>query len=231
MTNNHGEKMPPYEGGDGKLYYNFAQGLKTEMHGSDRDRTEDYTLTICDCHYIGNTEYYDVERNGVPLPQPLSANRVKYLLSRYGVNTLNVGEREELPLTMDEVKNFYLHLATLHDNAERAASQIAEYVATRSALASLHRQLGIASAYDKQDEINNYSKQIEALERRSNEILNANGINPAFLEELPYCPECGGRGYVYNRICSCVISRTDEIKKFCADERLKFKKFSAPAKK
>lgn len=103
---NSGQKMPLYQSEDGKLYFNFAVGLSVLIRERVGKDTEEYTLTVKNCHYDGTTEYYDIERDGEPLPFPQSANRVKYLVSRYGVKTLAQGERRQIPLLLEEVKDY-----------------------------------------------------------------------------------------------------------------------------
>lgn len=223
--------MPLYEGGDGKLYYNFAQGLKVYMHGSDCDKNDEYTLEIVGCHYIGITEYYDVERDGVRLPQPLSANRVKYLVSRYGQKTLAYGERLELPLLLDEVKLFYEVQERRRENAKTMASKLSEYVALDIAARSLSCKIGYAQAFGDKDEANALINQQKLLRLKANTVLTDNGIDPTEIKDLPKCEKCDGKGYYFNNICDCAIVRTAEIKAFNAEERRKLLKLTANNKK
>lgn len=223
MQDRNNNKMPLYEGADGKLYYNFANGLKVAMHGSDRDKSEDYELEIVGCHYIGNTEYYDVLIHGAQLPQPISANRVKYLVSRYGVKTLINGERQELPLTVDEVKSFYEFREWQRAKVQSEASRITEYAALKLAVVGLTPKIGMAQAYGRTNEAAALTEQRSELERRAADVLKAHGIDPATVAEPAPCSECGGRGYIFNYVCECALPHTQEIKTFCASERLRLR--------
>ncbi len=224
MKDNRGEKMPLYEGKDGKLYYNFAIGLKVQMHGSDCDKNEDYTYELVGCHYIGTTEYYDVEINGVPLPQPNSANRVKYLISRYGLRTLNSGERQELPLTVEEVKAYFNHLESRREYYQKKASELTEYCGTIAALRCMDVDKGLEMARGNDEAAAALDARIEELKSKAEDELRAHGIAPEDIAEPERCPECGGRGYVYNHICACAIPHTQAIKDFNAKRRLKLSK-------
>lgn len=221
-----GVKMPLYEGEDGKLYYNFAQGLKVRMHGSDVDKNENYELEIVGCHYVGNTEYYDVEIDGRQLPQPLSANRIKYLVSRYGERTLEYGERRELPLLLEEVQSYYHYKERARAHAQSEASKLTEYVALKIAIATVNQKIGYAFAFEKNDEAAAYEEQRDELERRAADILTVHGISPSDVAEPEHCEICDDKGYVYNHICACALPYAHEIKEFCALERLKLKQLT-----
>lgn len=219
-----GQKMPLYVGSDGKLYFNFAQGLKVQMYGSDCDKNENYVYEIVGCHYIGITEYYDVEIDGVLLPQPNSANRVKYLISRYGVKTLASGKRLEMPLTVEEVKAYFAYIEHKHEQAIREAGKLTEYVALKIAANQLVSQIGYAQAFGKTAEADALEEQRAELERRAAAELQAHDIDPNEIKEPTQCSKCGGRGYIYNHICTCAISHTQTIKDFNAKQRLHFAK-------
>ncbi len=216
---NYGQKMPLYEGADGKLYFNFAQGLKVLLRERNGDKVEEYTLEIVGCRYIHDTEYYDIERDGVPLPFAQSANRVKYLVSRYGIKTLAAGERRELPLLVSEVERYYGHREREYYHNCNRAEKLPEYKAIRSALSDLSIKIGIALAYERTDEVAALQAQKYELQRKSEATLRANGIDPKSLKAPQTCEKCGGRGYDYSGVCSCAIAQTATIKEFCAAER------------
>ena len=54
---NHGQKMAYYEGEDGKLYYNFPQGLKVVLREGNGETAKEYTLEIIGCKFSGDTEF------------------------------------------------------------------------------------------------------------------------------------------------------------------------------
>ncbi len=221
-----GEKMPVFVGEDGRLYFNFAVGLKMAMHGSDRDKSENYEYEIYDCKYIGNTEYYGIKIDGIPMPVPDSANRVKYLISRYGVRPLAVGERRELPLTVGEAKHFYETMEYRRTEAQRKAKSIAEYVALKSEANALSSEIGYAEALEKDERAEYLTAKQARLECQAKEVLKAQGIDPDDVEEPKRCAWCGGRGYIAKTVCGCALKREKEIKAFCATERLRLKAFT-----
>lgn len=218
-----GEKMPIFESADGKRYFNFALGLKVAMHGNDRDKNEDYIYEIVGCRYMGNTEYYDIKIDGIPNAAPDSANRVKYLLSRYGVRTLAVGQRQELPLTVAEVKYYYEFQEYYREEAQRKAKGIPEYAELKSRANELITEIGYAEAYGNDSKAAYLSAQRIQLELQANKVLKANGINPENLVDPKPCRWCGGRGYISNIVCGCALKREKEIKEFCAANRLRLK--------
>lgn len=220
-----GQKMPPYVGEDGKLYFNFAQGLEVlireRLQGGNVD---EYTYKIAACRYIGTTEYYDVEQNGVLKPAPDSANRVKYLISRYGVKTLYTGKRLELPLTVDEVKQYYAHRESVYETANAAALLIPEYKALRSECNGLYRKIGFAEVYGKTDEAAELESRQAELRRKMENVLRAHMINPDDLTPLPYCDRCGGKGFNVFGVCKCAEGQSDKIKAYNAAERLRLRR-------
>ena len=224
MQENKGEKMPLYEGNDGKLYFNFAQGLEMHMHGNDCDKNADYTYKIVGCRYIGTTEYYDVEIDGVPQPQANSANRVKYLLSRYGVKMLASGDRRELPLTVEEVKSYFEYKECERLRLQSEASKLTEYVALKTAAKALSPKIGYLQAFGRDEEAATLEEQRNELDRRADEELTAHGICPDDVAEPARCPKCDGKGYIYTHICACAIPLTHEIKAFNVNNRLRLSK-------
>lgn len=223
-----GQKMPLYEGEDGKLYFNFAVGLKVQLREERPGKEpEDYTLEITGCYYIGNTEYYDVKRDGLPLPQAQSANRVKYLLSMYGVRTLNAGKRFEVPLLLDEVKRYYEYHERRKEAAQRKLDSLPEYSAICAEINGLNIKLAFAEIRGERDKYGaeNYKSDIAAFTRRKLEIEQANGMQ-ADLDKLPRCELCGGKGHFGGVICSCAIKRAATIKAFNAEERRRLKRLA-----
>lgn len=225
QNQNHGQKMAYYEGEDGKLYYNFAKGLKVVLREGNGETAKEYTLEIIGCKFSGDTEYYDIARDGVPLPYAQSANRVKFLLSCFGVKTLATGERLELPLLLEEVKRFYSNRYHVYLNACAKAEAIPEYKALATEARGFGQKIGFALAFERTEEAASLQKQQFDIQRRAKAILKKHGINPADLKEHT-CKKCGGRGFDYFGICGCALAQSDEIKKFCAAERRQLKRLT-----
>lgn len=221
-----GQKLPPYVGADGRLYFNFAQGLEVLIRERSKgaDVIDEYTYKITACRYIGGTEYYDVEQNGIQKPAPDSANRVKYLISRYGVKTLYTGKRLELPLTLDEVQQYYDHCARVYDTAYAAAMLIPEYKAIRAELIKIACKTGYAEAYHRFDQVAELETRQAELQKQANNILRAHYINPDDLKTAPRCERCGGKGFDVFGVCSCAERQSDKIKAYNAAERLRLRR-------
>lgn len=225
QNQNHGQKMAYYEGADGKLYYNFAQGLKVVLREGKGETAEEYTLEIVGCHFSSGTEYYDIARDGVTQPYAQSANRVKFLLSRYGIKTLADGERLELPLILEEVQRYYSHRYHVYLKTSKQAEAIPEYKALTYELSGFGYKIGTALAYERTEEAASLQKKQFEIQRRIEAVLKSNGINPADLQEQK-CDKCDGKGFDYFGICDCALAQSAKIKAFCAAERRQLKKLT-----
>lgn len=222
---NQGQRMAYFEGADGKLYYNFAQGLKVVLREGKGKDVEEYTIEIIGCHFFSGTEYYDVARDGIPQSYSLSANRVRYLFSRYGIKTLAAGERVELPLMLEEVQRFYDHRERLCLKKQQQAEAIPEYKALTYEARGLNQKIGIALAYGRIDEAASLQNKQFDINRRVEAVLREHGLKLSDLEEIK-CDKCNGKGYNSLGICDCAIKQTAAIKAFCAAERLRVKKLA-----
>ena len=225
QNQNHGQKMAYYEGADGKLYYNFAQGLKVVLREGKGETAEEYTLEIVGCHFSSGTEYYDIARDGVTQPYAQSANRVKFLLSRYGIKTLADGERLELPLILEEVQRYYSHRYHVYLKTSKQAEAIPEYKALTYELRGFGYKIGTALAYERTEEAASLQKKQFEIQRRIEAVLKSNGINPADLQEQK-CDKCDGKGFDYFGICDCALAQSAKIKAFCAAERRQLKRLT-----
>ncbi len=222
-----GQKLPPYVGEDGRLYFNFAQGLEVLIRERSPGTTnvfDEYTYKITACRYIGGTEYYDVEQNGIAKPAPDSANRVKYLISRYGVKTLYTGMRLELPLTVEEVQRYYENIERVFDTSYATAMLIPEYKAIRAELTKTACKIGYAEAYHCLTEAAELEARQEELQTQAENILRAHYINPDDLKITPRCERCGGKGFDVFGICCCAERQRDKIKAYNAAERLRLRR-------
>lgn len=222
---NQGQRMAYYEGNDGKLYYNFAKGLKVVLREGKGKTAEEYTIEILNCHFFSGTEYYDVARDDIPQGYSLSANRVRYLFSRYGIKTLAAGERVELPLLLEEVQRFYEHRERLCLKKQQQAEAITEYKALQYELRGLSQKIGIALAYERNEEAASLQKRQFDINRRIEAVLREHGLTLTDLQEVK-CDKCGGKGYNALGICDCAIKQADKIKAFCAAERLRVRKLA-----
>lgn len=211
--------MPLYEGEDGKLYFNFAVGLKVQLREDFPGReSKEYVIEVVGCRYIGNTEYYDITRDGVPLPQPQSANRIKYLISRFGIKTLAFGERKEMPLLLDDVKLYYDYFARCKEIAQRKLESVPGYSLIQTELNRLNIRLAFAEAREQKKEATALQKEIDDLNARKLKIMNSCGIDQSDLKGIE-CEFCKGKGYIGYQICDCALKRVELIKGFCADNR------------
>lgn len=224
---NYGQKMAYLQGADGRLYYNFPLGLKVLLREGKDETAEEYTLEIVGCHFVNGsgTEYYDIARDGVTQPYSQSANRVKYLLSRYGVKTLAEGNQVELPLLFEEVFRYYQYRRIILENTTKQAEAIPQYKIFKEQFYAANREIFTALARNRLDEVAALEKKRDELSQRMESVLRVHGLDPADLKEK-YCENCRGEGYDAYGICDCALAQSDKIKAFCAAERLKILKSS-----
>lgn len=216
----NGQKMPPKSGCDGKLYFNFNQHMRVKMLEFVDGTAQHYTLEVTDCRYINGTEYYDVRRNGVKLPQPLSANRLRFLFSYYVVATLEEGIPVELPLTLSEVRYFYGWHAYQREKEREKAEKVPGYKEIRSSISHIDIKIGRALADEDLNAQNELCGERDKLKSKAMRMLGEAHIDTTLLEEPPKCKKCSGKGYIFNQICDCAYLREKEIKDFNARQRL-----------
>lgn len=218
-----GERMPYFVGEDGRLYYNYPIGFEALIHIRDDIGGYDLKVEIVGCFMQGGgIEYYDIKRNGklCAYAGAMSANRLKYLLSYYDAEILDEGgERLPLPLLLDEVQSYYRNQEYIRGKAQARAEAIPEYRALQCELYDFARNIGIAEAYEREQEASELRKHRDEVKNKLRALLQAHGIDPEALK-APTCGRCNGKGYNHYGICDCAYAQAETIKAFCAAERL-----------
>lgn len=223
-----GQKIPPYIGEDGRLYFNFGVELRALCREKSADgKIEKYTFEIKACRLVGDTEYYEATRNTIPLPQLITANRVKYILTWYGIKTLSVGVRAPLPLTINEIEQYSEYCAERQRSAEQTLATNERFTEVEQSLRRLSMQLGFAEARGQADEEKKLIQQQLDLNKRKSEIMRDLGISEEALAGVPFCAKCNHKGYIGHELCMCTAKYAEEIQNYCANLRLRIKKFTA----
>ena len=222
MSGQNGKKMPPAQGEDGRLYFNFGVGSHYVFYPDNGEKPFDYLIT--NCELIGDTEYYYIQSNGKPIPRPISANRLKFLLSTIRCDLTEQGEELELPLLCEEVEDFYSAWnkeRAIKREVARKRLQKTEYGNLHSEICRLPMQIGIAEVKGDEQELARLNTELERKNLAMQKILDSNGITAEMLNDDYLCEKCKDSGMRTEAvICGCARARTEEIKKYCAAKRL-----------
>ena len=221
MSTKTGNKIPPARGSDGRLYFNFGVGSQYIFYPDNGEKPFDYLILASE--YVGNTEYYNIQSNGKTIPRPISANRLKFLLSTIRCELIEPGEQLELPLLREEVDEFYLAWnaeRTITREAARKKLRKTEYGNLYSEIRRLVMQTGIAEAKGDEQETARLNAELERKKTAAQKILDSNGITAEMLSNDYLCEKCKDSGMRTEAvICDCAHARTEEIKKYCAAKR------------
>lgn len=225
--NKEGKKLPPViDNLTGKQYFNFNVGAEYEV---DNYKTnQHYVYKILDCAYLSETEYYTVARDGRQLFEPVSANRLRFLLT-YNVTATQIaaGERRELPLTVDEVKQFYFdHYQTVWNREHKAALARLENTDYSKIQSRINFLAGKAEYMKEENRI--VKQYFEILEEKLKlegikvDILLKANVNEYYLRDEPdyICKSCKDTGIDNGAICSCALHQFERIKDYNGKKRL-----------
>lgn len=214
--------MPPAQGDDGRLYFNFGVGSQYVFYPGGGEKPFNYIIVACE--YSGDTEYYYIESNGKAIPRPISANRLKFLLSTIRCEQIFAGEQLELPLLREEVDKFYKAFNTeraIKRETARKKLRKTEYGNLNAETIRLLMQIGTAEANGDEQEITRLNGELERKKAAAQKILDSNGITAEMLNDSYLCERCKDSGMRTEAlICECARARTEEIKKYCAAKRL-----------
>ncbi|MBO5328633.1 MAG: hypothetical protein J6B04_05630 [Clostridia bacterium] len=215
-----GKRLPPLEGENGRLYFNFNVGAKYvvyELGGTT-------VFEITNCYYRNGIEYYDITRDGVLNRTPFSGNRLSYLLKFKCLEQIEPGTPQELPLLIDEVKLYYAKKYDAYKtakNAALAALKNTKYAEVEKAVKALYAPIAFAELQGDGIRANELRAQLNALEEKRLEILKKTKVDLSLFEERKYnCQRCRDFGTVDGIICDCVYSNVDDIKAFSAAQRI-----------
>lgn len=222
-----GKKKPPVEGEDGRLYYNFALHSKYKINKTvPHGMKGDCIYEISDMQYVNDTEYYDVLCDG-ELKKAISANRLVYLLDFGAAELIQQGEMCELPLLPFEVSMFYNSKGAAQRAEQKKAKQLIaadiEWKKLNETLQAKPQEISKALLNGKPAEVASLERQAEEDKRKLLHFLEGKGVNVDLLERQPTCKICYGTGITATGICNCATARADEIKSFCAAERIRLR--------
>lgn len=226
-----GEKMRPYVGMNGRLYFNYCLGAEYLCEEIGRiksgERTapqfRQFVYKVERCEYVRGTEYYYMSRDGRALTTPFAANRLHYVLHFMMIDELAQGTRQELPLTAEEINTYFsarkAQFEACQSEAYRILKSIPRYAALNQEQTRLCIKIGYAEARGTdaaalEAEYRRVTGEIDAL-------YNAAGINPVYLREPERCPLCGGTGLnAAGAPCDCALRIEETIKDYCAALRI-----------
>ena len=226
-----GEKMRPYVGMNGRLYFNYCLGAEYLCEEIGRiksgERTapqfRQFVYKVERCEYVRGTEYYYMSRDGRALTTPFAANRLHYVLHFMMIDELAQGTRQELPLTAEEINTYFsarkAQFEACQSEAYRILKSIPRYAALNQEQTRLCIKIGYAEARGTD------AAALEAEYRRvtgeMDALCNAAGINQIYLREPERCPLCGGTGLtVTGAPCGCALKLEETIKDYCAALRI-----------
>lgn len=214
------EPKKPYVGEDGRLYFNYPLGAEYEFTTAARKR---FSLRIVDCEYEGGTEYYYLESAGKILPTRFSVEKLEKQLAAMPYETICEGERQELPLLLEEVESYFAERTKERNFANVEANKQlngTDYRKLVNAQSGIRRRLMLAEADGREDDIVNIKKELEQNAAARGKILAAKNIDYKVLTKVPDCPICGDTGIVDGEICECALERAEQIKAYNAALRL-----------
>lgn len=206
-----GEKMQPFVGKDGRLYYNYGVGAKYVF----REYGEEYTFEITDCCIRNTTEYYTCAKNGEPFWNKFTANRIHYLLHFNLLETVSEGERRKLPLTVDEVNTYFKRKTQERADAIKSLGNT-DYAAKSKKLQEIPIEIGLAKARGQTERAEELTKQEAELRAKCAVILKGKKIDPAALRGVKFCEVCGGTGVIGMQVCECAKKQKTEIQEYNA---------------
>ena len=138
-------RIYPQIGEDGRLYFNYNLGAKflcAEMRpaGAAGERLSRFVYAVERCEYIGGREYYYISRDGRPLVSPFTVNRLHYVLHFTQIDELTAGERQELPLTAEEVSIYFTARKAWFEERRAQARRVLEAMPEYKALTDRQKQ-------------------------------------------------------------------------------------------
>ena len=219
MTN---KKYTPYEGEDGKLYFNYPLHAVYSFKSSAGSPLFAYEITACE--YIDGEERYSLACNGTPLAGTKSLEQVRLIFGFFDYDITDPGELKELPLLDEEVRQYFedknKQLNKLNVEAN-AALKGTDYFKLKSAIEALATPLRFAKSKGDESEVADINSKIKDLKARQAEVLKEKGIDINILTKVKECPDCYDTGFSEDgQICGCALKRAEEIKRYNAELRL-----------
>lgn len=216
------QKSVPSEGEDGKLYFNYPLHAVYTFKSSEGQTL--FVYEILDCEYTDGEERYELACNGAPLAGKKSLDQVNLIFGFFDYDITDPGERAELPLLPDEVRQYYEDKAKDlgKANAEaNAALKGTDYFKLKSAIESLSRPLRFAKSQGDSARAAELNARINELSAQQYKIIQEKGVDVDILKKTCRCKICYDSGFTDDgNICGCALERADEIKIYNAELRL-----------
>lgn len=216
--------MSGIEGNDGRLYFNYGVGAEFKLFCGDAEVAR---IRITDCFYDfrEDTEKYEVE-NGVNTGElPYSISRLEKLLYYGRAEELDCGVAREYPLMKEEVYEYYEAKRQAMTRARNEAEKYMEATTGYKALKKQCDELGNLLAKAITENRENADVLLEKygeVKEKLYQMISGKGKNPKLFEPPEVCPKCRGNGLTESgEICACARDRTDAIKRWNAEQRLK----------
>ncbi len=243
------------EESDGRFYYDFNQGARYVIHSHRTEEKELMLIEIGGMQVTkGGEELYLIvsERKDVRdyLGEWTKMQLALYLEMTFAT-LLEEGTAVEYPLTISDVKRFYSARKKARNQKLFRANKILigelqkdtkgnpkkdkngkllydggieEYRELLKEKENLEKIL--AERYGSKKVVNHQESMYRNKCTRMIELIRENGISLSVFRPDPICPFCKNNGVdAKGGVCSCAQAREEEIKAFCAAERLK-KKFA-----
>lgn len=212
-----GEKIKPFINEKGRKCFNYGQGAKylcEDMTSGDQVKYIVYQIERCE--YRNGTEYYHIKRDGRALPNAITANRLHYILNFTLVDVLDEGERQELPLTMDDIREYFAAQKSKREQARKIVEQEIEKNEEYKQIAKRINHLAIFIAFGEMQgqDVTKQEQEIKDLQAYAQAKLKRKGINPEILKKKNECPYCYNTGIYRGGICKCAKQIEEDIKEF-----------------
>lgn len=207
-------------GTDGRIYFQYNIGA--ELRFTPQSGVP-FTYKITECDYSDGKEYYTIEVDGKELSKRYEAKEITLLLSFMPHDVIAYGVLTELPLTVDEVKEYYEAKAKALKAANTQANQElkdTDYFKLLKKRVNVARSLSIAQA-DESGEVEDLAAELKSVDDTIEKILTEKKIDKAVLRKVPSCAVCNDTGLVRGEICLCALSNSKAIKSFAAANRCK----------
>ena len=226
-----GEKMRPYVGANGRLYFNYCLGAEYLCEEMGRiksgERTapqfRQFVYKVERCEYVRGTEYYYMSRDGRALTTPFAANRLHYVLHFMMIDELAQGTRQELPLTSEEVNIYFAARSAYFERKAAEANRILSGIPRYGELARREAQLRISIGYAEARGENSAPLSAERSDTIAeiHNLCRSVGIDLQYIYERRRCPKCGGTGLnAAGAPCDCALRIEETIKDYCAALRI-----------
>lgn len=221
-----GEKIKPFINEKGRKCFNYGLGAKylcEDMASGDQVKYIVYQIERCE--YRNGTEYYHIKRDGRALPNAITANRLHYILNFTLVDVLDEGERQELPLTLDDIREYFAAQKSMREQARKIVEQEIEKNEEYKQIAKRINHLAIFIAFGEMQgqDVTKQEQEIKDLQEYAQAKLKRKGVDPEILKDKHECPYCMDTGVTMGKPCRCTRGMEDIIKNYFAN-RLKRQK-------